>query len=195
MPTPARLDRMRSVAAGRQTGVVVLEDIYDPHNAAAVLRSCDAFAIHHVVFIFEKQKPFNPRKVGKVTSSSANKWLDFEVYHSTEQALGSLKERGFTIAATALTDRSVSLMDAELSMPNVALMMGNEHRGLSDKAIEMADTTLLVPMQGMVQSLNLSVTASMCLYEISRQRHVKGIDQYLLPKDQRASIAQAFESR
>lgn len=195
MPTPARLARMHHVAAGRQTGVVVLEDINDPHNAAAVLRSCDAFAIHHVVFIFEKQKPFNPRKVGKVTSSSANKWLDFEVYHSTAEALSNLKQQGYTIAATALTDDSVSLFEAKLDMPQIALMMGNEHRGLSQTAIDLADTTLLVPMQGMVQSLNLSVTASMCLYEISRQRHAHGIDDYLLPADRRTAIAETFKSR
>lgn len=195
MPTPERLQRMTTVAQGRQTGVVVLEDIYDPHNAAAVLRSCDAFAIHKVVFIFEKQKPFNPRKVGSVTSSSANKWLDFEIFHYTEDALLSLKQRGYHIAATALTEDSVSLFDADLSMPHLALMLGNEHRGLSQTAIDMSDTTLMIPMQGMVQSLNLSVTAAMCLFEVARQRQANGADTYLLPQEDRTTIAAKFSGK
>ena len=84
-PTNRRLQKIQAVAKSRQNGVIVLEDIHDPHNAAAVLRTADAFGIQKIYFIFNKQERFNPRKIGKATSSSANKWLDFEVFTSAKE--------------------------------------------------------------------------------------------------------------
>ena len=168
--TPERDAKIRRMIAQRQTGVVVLEDIYDPHNAAAVFRSCDAMGIDRVCLIFDQQKPFNPAKLGHSTASSANKWLTFETYHSTEACLNTLKQQGYTLFATALNDAAVSVFETDLTTPHPALLFGNEHRGLSETACEMADHTVLIPMAGMVQSLNLSVTAGMLLFELRRQR-------------------------
>lgn len=170
MPTEKRLNKIRSVAALRQQAVVVLEDIHDPHNAAAVLRTCDAFGIQRVCFIFDKGKKFNPRKVGKVTSASANKWLDFETFSSAKECFKKLKRQGYTIVATILDAKAKSIYKTKFTHPKTALVFGNEHAGLSPAAIELSDAHIYIPMSGFVQSLNLSVTAAICLYEMARQR-------------------------
>ena len=162
----------------RQQAVVVLEDVHDPHNAEAVFRSCDAMGVHHINLVFIKQKPWDPVGMGHSSSATSHKWLEFTTYHSTEQCIGELRDDGFQIIATCLRDDSVSLYEADLTAPKVAIMVGNEHRGLSDTAINLADSRLMVPMRGMVQSLNLSVTTALCLFEMTRQRLAKGMDGY-----------------
>ncbi len=163
--------KIRGVVSRRQKGIVmVIEDVHDPHNAAAILRSCDAFGIQRVCFIFEKQDRYNPRKVGKTSSSSANKWLDFEIYESTKDCFDKLKGEGFEMVVTALSDRAESVYVANLKAEKLALVVGNEHAGVSETAIEMADKVLMIPMRGMVQSFNVSVGAALCMYEVTRQR-------------------------
>ncbi|MFW5720087.1 MAG: TrmH family RNA methyltransferase [Candidatus Dojkabacteria bacterium] len=166
MLTP-RQKKIRRVAKRRQRGVVVvLEDIHDPHNAAAVLRTCEAFGVQEVCFIFEKQERYNPRKIGKTTSSSANKWLDFKVFGSTEECYDDLHSRGYHIYCTALEQTSKSIYDSNFTdFDNVGLVFGNEHAGASRHAIENADTLLEILMRGFVQSLNISVTAGICIFE------------------------------
>lgn len=189
------MQKIRTSASRRQEGIVVLEDIYDPHNAAAVLRSCEAFGIqkvyfiqHHFLkvksgagFIFEKGKKFNPKKIGKATSSSANKWLDFEVFDSTKKCFKKLKRQGYSIVATVLDDKAKSIFRTKFTKPKIALCIGNEHAGLSAEAIELSDQRIYIPMRGFVQSLNLSVTAAICLFELSRQRQ-ESAKKFLLPR-------------
>src|SRR5690606_29278763 len=165
MSRPERKEKLKLVAQRRQQGAVVIEDVYDPHNAAAVFRSCEAFGIQKVFLIFEKQKKFNPKKVGKATSSSANKWLDFTIFDSTKKCLASLKRQGYTTVATVLDRDSESMYKAKLTEPKLAWLFGNEHAGLSEYAIKHSDLRVFIPMQGLVQSLNLSVTAGICLFE------------------------------
>ena|SRR3989338_5717970 len=174
MATEQRLEKIKAVARRRQQGVVVLQDVHDPHNAAAVLRTCDAFGIQKVCFIFELEKKYNPKKVGKATSSSANKWLDFSVYTSTEKCLKDLRRQGYRIYATILDNQAKSIFKTKFTPhKKIALMFGNEHRGLSEKAMNLAHHKLYIPMAGFVQSLNLSVTAAICLFELTRQRQGK----------------------
>jgi len=156
----------------RQEGILVLEDIHDPHNAAAVWRSADAFGWQKVWLIFDKEKSFNPKKVGKASSSSANKWLDFRIFKSTTECFEELHKLGYRTLATVLDKgaRDISLADLR-SQVKIAIVLGNEHRGLSETATKMADEKVYIPMKGMVQSLNLSVTAAIMLYEVERQRH------------------------
>lgn len=166
-----RIKRFREVAAKRQSGfIVVLEDIHDPHNAAAILRTCDAFGIQNVWFVFEKEKYYKPRRVGKASSSSANKWLDFEVLRSSEACLKKLKKQKYEIVATALASDAENMLKAKLAAQKIALVIGNEHRGVSDTVLKYADRIVAIPMRGFVQSLNASVTAALFIYEISRQR-------------------------
>ena len=166
-----RAERLAAVANRRQTGfIVVLEDIHDPHNAAAILRSCDGFGIQEVWFVFANVEPYNPRKIGKSSSSSANKWLDFRFFTSIDDAYIELKRNQYHIIATALTDTAVSPYETNFTHDRIALVVGNEHQGLSAKAIDGSDTVACIPMQGFVQSFNVSVTAALMLAEITRQR-------------------------
>lgn len=194
MPTIKRLEKIVRVAKARQTGAVVLEDIYDPHNATAVLRSCEAFGIQKVFFIFEKQKKFNPKKIGKVTSASANKWLDFQVFDSTKKCFSKIKKLGYSIVGTVLDEKAKSLFKTKFNKPKTALVFGNEHSGLSQTAIDLCDSHIYIPMNGFVQSLNLSVTAAVCLYELTRQRQSSDFNSLLSSKDQ-ASLIKAWKTK
>ena len=195
MPTERRLAKIDKVVNSRQQGVLVLEDIYDPHNAIAVFRSCDAFGIQKIYIIFDQQEPFDPKIVGRTTSSSANKWLDFKFFDSAQACIQELHNDGYEVWATVLSDKAESLHEADLTNPKIALMLGNENRGLSETAIKLADRHLIIPMNGMVQSLNLSVSAAICLFELSRQRHAQGIEKYLLPEDVREALKVNFLER
>lgn len=172
--TQRRVDRFRGVIARRQpTLTVVLEDVFDPHNASAVLRSCDAVGVLDVHLVYVKQEP--PRKsFGRSTSASAAKWLNLHYHDSIEECYAALRQQGFRIAATALQDDSCELYDTDLTQPT-ALVFGNEKDGVSDEGIELADATVYIPMQGMVESLNISVSCAVSLYEAMRQRRAVGM--------------------
>ena len=195
MPTPERVQRYREVAEGRQQGVVVLEDIHDPHNAEAVFRSCDAFGFQRVCLIFDQEEPFDPRRVGKLSSSSANKWLDFEVYPSAKACLDALHGEGYEVAATVAGGDAEEVYAAELTAPRIAVMLGNENRGLSPEAVALADRRLTIPMAGMVRSLNLSVTAAIVLFEVTRQRRRAGFEPYRLAPDEREALRRRLGER
>jgi len=184
MMTKRRLARLTAVARARQQGAVVLEDIHDPHNAEAVFRSCDAFGM-----------PFVPLRIGKSSSAGANKWLSFEAYDGPEQCIGRLNAEGYQVVATALSETAEPIHAAPLTEPRTALLIGSEQRGLSEQALSLADRKLTIPMRGMVQSLNLSVTAALCLYELTRQRIAAGIEQYLLPEAEAEALAAEWLAR
>ncbi len=193
--TTERLEKLRRLVQNRQQDVVlVLEDIHDPHNAEAAFRSCDAFGIQTVHLIFEQQSPFNPRKVGKSTSSSANKWLDFITHRTTQSAIDQLKQEGYTSVATTLRDDAISIFDIDFKPGKWAIWIGNEHRGLSDRAQVQCEMAIKIPMAGVVQSLNLSVTAALIMYEITRQRVASGTD-FKLDTDQQSLLLESIISR
>lgn len=174
--TQRRVDRFESVIARRQpTLTVVLEDVFDPHNASAVLRSCDAVGIREVHLVYVTQEP--PKKsFGRSSSGSAAKWLDLHFHESIQACYAHLRERGFAILATALHDDSQELYDVDFTEP-VALVFGNEKEGVSSPGISGADGTVYIPMQGMVESLNISVSCAVSLYEAMRQRKNAGMYQ------------------
>lgn len=164
-----RQEKIDRVMRQRHEGIIVLEDIHDPHNAAAVWRNCDAFGFGRVYLIFDKEKKFNPKKIGKTSSASANKWLDFEIFESTEECLGAIKDKGYKIYGTIL-DKEAKGLDEVRFGERSAICFGNEHRGLSETAIKMADEKIYIPMRGMVQSLNLSVSAGVVMWEYMRKK-------------------------
>lgn len=189
MPTAERLTKLKRAASLRQKGVVlVIEDIHDPHNAQAIMRTADAFGIQNVHFIFEIEKRYNPRRVGKSSSSSAMKWLDYTIWTSTKECLAALKKQKFHLVGTAFAERSIALNRSKLTAPKIALLVGNEHRGLSEEALKRADQLITIPMRGMVQSLNVSVATAILIAEATRQR-AKDKKQSLTKKEQDALIA------
>lgn len=166
-----RFERMKTVLRQRQPDLtVVLEDVHDPHNLSAVLRSCDAVGVSrvHLVYTFE-QEP----KLSKGVSASALKWLEIERHSSIPACYARLREDGFQIQATALREDCHDLHTLNLVQPT-AFVFGNEMRGCTDLAVDEADGSLLIPMMGMVQSLNISVACAVTLYEALRQRRATG---------------------
>jgi tRNA (guanosine-2'-O-)-methyltransferase len=170
----ARHQKLQRVASQRQAGfIVVLEDIHDPHNAAAILRTCDAFGVQDVWFIFNKEKAYNPRRVGKSSSSSANKWLTFRIFKSVAECKAVLKRLRYESVGTVLRPGAEDFTKAKFNTKRIALWVGNEHAGLSEQATEACDRLLMLPMKGFVESLNVSVMTAISMYEISRQRASK----------------------
>jgi len=165
-----REQKIKQAKDNRHQGIIVLEDIHDPHNAAAVWRSADAFGFGKIYIIFDQEKQFNPKRVGKSSSSSANKWLDFEIFKTTKDCYQKLKNNGYKIVATVLDKEAKDLKVLNLDEEKIAFVFGNEHRGLSQTAIDGADKKVYIKMMGMVQSLNLSVTAGILMWEFIRQR-------------------------
>jgi tRNA (guanosine-2'-O-)-methyltransferase len=187
-----RKKRINKVVAQRQADIiVVLEDIYNPHNAEAIFRTCDAFGIQNVYLIFEKQTPFEPQNVGKLTSSSANKWLSFKIFSTTETCIKELQENAYQIYATSLSDKAQSIFDLSFENKKIALLFGNEHAGLSPTALKMANFITFIPMKGMVQSLNLSVSAALYMFEVTRQR-LRGKFNYSLDNYEQSKLQQIF---
>lgn len=168
---------MMEVLARRQPDLtVVIENVHDPHNISAVLRSCDAVGLLtvHLVYTVEEWP-----ELSRTSSASAVKWLDIVRHPSIEACYAALRAQGFTIYATHLEAASHDLYDLDLTQP-VALVFGNEHRGVSPEAVAGADGTVIIPMMGMVQSLNISVACAVSLYEALRQRRAAGA--YARPK-------------
>jgi tRNA (guanosine-2'-O-)-methyltransferase len=178
-----RLNRMREVLRRRQPDLtVVIENVHDPHNISAVLRSCDAVGVSnvHLVYTYEEEP-----KLSRVVSASALKWLKLERYASIEECYQRLRADEFRILATALRDDCFDLHEVDMTRPT-AIVFGNEMRGCSEEAVDQADGALLIPMVGMVQSLNISVACAVTLYEALRQRRVAGsYDQPKLPESVR----------
>src|SRR5690606_14369608 len=157
--TERRQQRIRAVLQRRQPDLtVVLENVHDPHNVAAVLRSCDAVGILrvHVVYTIEEppKEPF-----ARTTSASAAKWIEVVRHDSIEGCYEALRSEGLRILATALAPESQDLYSLDLRQPT-ALVFGNEHRGVSEEAAKLADGLVIIPMMGMVQSLNISVACA-----------------------------------
>lgn len=193
MVTQRRLQRIENAVKAKQEGIVVLQDIHDPHNAQAVIRSCECFGIQNIHLIFEREKNFDPSKFGKLASSSANKWLDYDFFTSTEECFKKLKAEKYNIVATALNNESKSIYDFDFcEQQKFALCFGNEQMGLNDFAISNADQVLNIPMHGMIQSLNLSVTAALCLFEMTRQRKEKGFAEFCFSQQKQEDLKQYF---
>ncbi len=173
--TERRRRRMVEVLERRQPDLtVVLENVHDPHNVSAVLRSCDAVGIAtvHLVYTVEERP-----ELSRGVSGSALRWLDIVDHESVAACYGALREQGFTILATHLDENRVELFDLDLTAPT-ALVFGNEQRGVSEEAIEGADGTVIIPMMGMVQSLNISVACAVTLYEALRQRRAANLYEH-----------------
>jgi tRNA (guanosine-2'-O-)-methyltransferase len=165
--TERRREKILSVLKNRQTDLtVVMENIHDPHNVSAILRSADAVGIMEVQLVYTSEKfP----KLGKKSSASAVKWMKRKNFSSVSECYEELRRTGYSIYATRLGKRSRSLYDLDLT-GKVALVFGNEHRGVTDEAAGLADENFQVPMVGMIQSLNVSVACAVSLYEAFRQR-------------------------
>jgi tRNA (guanosine-2'-O-)-methyltransferase len=170
--TEKRVEKIKWVLGKRQPSLqVVIENIHDPHNVSAIFRTCDAAGIPKVSLVYYIEKfP----KIGKKSSASAYKWIEREKYKTIDECFKQLKKEKFKIYASSLNSDSKNLYELDFSK-RTAIVFGNEHRGLSKEAEELADERFYIPMFGMVQSLNVSVSAAITIYEALRQRDLKGL--------------------
>ncbi len=172
MKSERRIEKLTRALRATQTGLtVVLENIHDPHNVSAILRTCDAVGIRDINLLYTSE---TFPKIGRKSSASANKWVTRRTFKSVSTCFDTLRSEGFTIAASVLNQKSVSLYDLDLGQ-KVALVFGNEHRGVSEEASSYADLCFQIPMRGMIQSLNVSVACAITLYEALRQRILTGV--------------------
>jgi tRNA (guanosine-2'-O-)-methyltransferase len=170
--TDERLQKIIETAAARQFSLrVVMENIHDPHNVSAIFRTCDAVGVPRINLLYTFES--FPR-ISKTSSSSANKWIEVERYDNTKLCYDDLRKQGFKIYASMLNKKAKNIYDIDLTK-KIALVFGNEKRGVSPEAEKLSDETFYIPMRGMIQSLNVSVAAAVTLYEAQRQRVLKGM--------------------
>ena len=170
--TPERHQRLTSVLNKRQGDItIVLENVFDPHNISAVMRTADAVGVQDI-YILNTKIPRH-KKWGAKSSSSAAKWLTVHQYENAEECFSSLRNRYSTILTTHLSSDAVGLHEIDLTK-SIALVFGNEHSGVSDEIRALADGNFIIPQVGIIQSLNISVACAVTLYEAYRQKSIAG---------------------
>lgn len=166
--TPERRNRLISVLNKRQPDLtVVLENVFDPHNISAVMRTCDAVGIQEI-YVLTTKIPRH-KKWGARSSSSAAKWLTIHQHDDLEECVAELRKKFSKIYTTHLSSDAVSLHQIDFTEP-VALVFGNEHAGVSEEMIAKADGNFIIPQMGIIQSLNISVACAVTIYEALRQK-------------------------
>lgn len=166
---------------------VVLENIFQPHNAAAVLRSCDCFGVQdvHIIENFNKYEP------NKEIDMGSSKWLDTIKYSRTEnnttECIQALKAKGYKIVATTPHTDDCMIEYLPLDQP-IALMFGTELTGLTDEALEQADAYVRLPMYGFTESYNISVSVALALFSVTERMRKDENVNWELSEDEQDSI-------
>ena len=182
---PRRFERIKNVLNCRMKNLSVLvEAVNKPHNLSAILRTCDAAGVFEANFICEKDKV----KTFNSTAQGSQKWIKLNNHETIISAVSELKKKGFKLYGTTLNERSTDYRNFDYS-GNTCFVLGAEKWGLSDQLISKVDESIFIPMSGMVQSLNVSVAASILLFEAIRQRESKG----LLPLNGEGLSAEEYE--
>ena len=185
--TDRRKQRIHEVLSRRQPDLtLVMDNIHDPHNVSAVLRSCDAFGVGEL-HLYYTDEPF-PRP-GRKSSASAMKWVILHRHTQAEELMAALRSRSMTVWGAKCSPSAVPVHSVDFTRPT-AIVLGNEHRGLSPELEPFLDGQVFIPMQGMVESLNVSVAAAVLLYEAWRQRFFQG--RYAAPALDQETLDRLF---
>ncbi|SHF40791.1 TrmH family RNA methyltransferase [Chryseobacterium takakiae] len=160
----------------------VVEDIYQFRNAAAIVRSVEACGFHKVVALQEEYS-FEPNL--RVTKG-ADTWVEVEKLPRNRESFQKIRDRGYKIVAVSLENNAVMLPEYQITEP-VALVFGTEMEGVSQEILDFADETLAIPMYGFTRSFNVSVAASICLYEL-KQKLIKSEINYKLNEEKRLKM-------
>ncbi len=188
-----RLERFREVLRKRQKDLVVfVENVKNEHNFSAILRTCDAVGVHRVLYYYEGKGDVS---INEGISLGAQRWLFLERVYDVSQKLEELKSEGFQLVVTWIGEGSVDFRKVDYTRPTV-VVVGNELKGVSEEVARLADIRIIIPMMGMVRSLNVSVATAVVLYEAQRQRQEKGMyDRPSLSEEEMEEIIEkwAFE--
>jgi tRNA (guanosine-2'-O-)-methyltransferase len=187
--TVERLKLFEKVLEQRTSYItLVLEDIFQPQNASAVLRTCDCFGIQHI-HIIENRNKFT---VDREVAMGASKWLSLHKYNQNEQnsldAIKTLKIKGYRIVATSPHINDRFLPEFDLSKGKIALVFGSELPGISETIMNEADEFLKIPMYGFTESFNISVSAAIVLYQLSQKLRNKSEINWKLSKEESNEI-------
>ncbi|HEY4876961.1 MAG TPA: RNA methyltransferase [Puia sp.] len=181
--TPERKERITNVLNKRQGNItVVLENVFDPHNISAVMRTCDAIGMQEI-YVLNTKIPKH-KKWGAKSSSSAAKWLTIHQFTNAENCFSELRNKYNKIYATHLETNSISLYEIDFTQ-KIALIFGNEHDGVSEEIRNLSDGNFIIPQVGIIKSLNISVACAVTLYEAFRQKNIAGnYEKRNLPEEQ-----------
>jgi tRNA (guanosine-2'-O-)-methyltransferase len=170
--TPQRFDRLTSVLEHRQPDLtVILENVFDPHNVSAVLRTCDSVGIQDVYILNDRIPPH--KKWGYKSSSTAAEWLTVHQFTDAESCFKEIRKKYSNIYTSYLGETSRTIYQMDLT-ESIALIFGNETYGVSDEIRKYADGDFIIPQVGIIKSLNISVACAVTLYEAFRQKKEKG---------------------
>lgn len=170
--TPQRFNRLTSVLNHRQPDLtVVLENVFDPHNISAVMRTCDAVGIQDVYILNDQIPPH--KKWGYKSSSTATEWLSVHQFTNAEECFDEIKKKYDKIYTSHLGEKSADMYSMDLTQ-SIALVFGNETFGVSENIRKFSDDDFVIPQTGIIKSLNISVACAVTLYEAYRQKKQKG---------------------
>jgi len=166
-----RLAKIKKLLADRQPDLTVfMDEVHKPQNLAAVMRTADAVGIGKVHAVWPKKNI----KQHHHTSGGSSRWVEVEVHQDRQQAIATLKSQGMQVLAAHLSGSAVDFREVDYTKPT-AILLGQEKHGVTEDGAELADQHIIIPMMGMVQSLNVSVANAVILYEAQRQRQLAGM--------------------
>lgn len=172
---PQRYERIKQVLAQRQPDLtVIMEDVHKPHNLSAIIRTCDAvgiFAVHAV------NRDRSAPTYSQVAQGS-EKWVKLQTHSDIKTAITHLQQQNYQVYAAHLSESAVDYRAVDYTQPT-AILLGTEKWGVTDEAADLVDGHIIIPMQGMVQSLNVSVANAVVLFEAQRQRLQAGFYQQI----------------
>lgn len=170
--TPERQQRLTTVLSRRQGNLtVLLENVFDPHNVSAVMRTCDAIGIQEVYVLNNRIRPH--KKWGHRSSSTASRWLTIHQFTDVATCFEAIRKKYERIYAGYLGERSTDLYEMDFT-GSMALVFGNESFGVHEAVRKLADGDFVVPQMGIIRSLNISVACAVTLYEAFRQKRIAG---------------------
>ncbi|PWA09295.1 TrmH family RNA methyltransferase [Flavobacterium laiguense] len=157
---------------------IAVEDIFQMHNASAVMRSCEVFGIQELNVIEERYG----KSIDKEIAMGAQKWVDISSFDSVTNCIDSLKDKGYQIIATTPHENDYLLEDFDISKPS-ALFFGTERDGLSEEILRRADGFLKIPMVGFTESLNISVSAAIIIQNLTNRLRNSDINWQLTEEE------------
>ncbi|MBH2566893.1 tRNA (guanosine(18)-2'-O)-methyltransferase TrmH [Serratia sp. CY54781] len=185
--SPERYARICEMLATRQPDLTVcLEQVHKPHNVSAIIRTADAVGVHQVHAVW----PTTRMRTLVSSAAGSNSWVSVKTHPTIGDAVGHLKAQGMQILATNLSARAVDFREVDYTRPTCVLL-GQEKTGITEEALALADQDIVIPMIGMVQSLNVSVASALILYEAQRQRQNAGLyrrDNSMLDKEEQQRL-------